>query len=312
MATSESETVNTAPPANDCPPGEKPGPRLLIVDGNLRTLRIFRRVLSRIDQHCMTLQHVEDVVTALRDHPNVEVIIIDSQLAGTDGMELIRQVREQRGIQFLLVSGRGSMESAISASRLYAADCLFKPVMPRDLLASVNKAMFRIKLQTMQATGSWPVDSQIAPGANALPVGRSTHPLSACEPLPHETTEASDPLIHYGEEYNSLRFLQRQHGIRVRLFGEALLPDPAWCILAELMRARLTGQRVAVTALCQASRVPFTTALRRIEDLVEAGLAVRLLDPSDRRRSYIELTDTGHRKMRRYLLSIAVGLGHGR
>jgi CheY-like chemotaxis protein/DNA-binding MarR family transcriptional regulator len=294
----------------------KPRPEVLIVDDDQRTLRVFRRVLLRTDRHCMTLDSAGHVAAVLRAHPSIAVVICDLRLPDSDGIELIQAIRaefgEQRPIQFIVVSGHVSMESTISALRLEAVDFLFKPVMPRDLIASVHKALLRAQLSSAKlASRARHFD------ANLLRlIGRidsSTLPDAA---LARQSAGASsalrDHLPHYGEEYRSLRFLQRLHETRVRLFGSALVPDPAWGILAELMRAALTGRKVAVTALCQASKVPFTTALRRIDDLIEAGLAARMPDPSDRRRSYIELTDTGHQKMQRYLRNVAVSLSRAR
>ena len=72
-----------------------------------------------------------------------------------------------------------------------------------------------------------------------------------------------------------------------------LEPDASWSMLSELLRARLSRRRVSVTSLCLASKSPVTTALRRIERLLEAGLVSCTQDPKDRRRKYIELTDEG-------------------
>ena len=44
-----------------------------------------------------------------------------------------------------------------------------------------------------------------------------------------------------------------------------------------------------------------TTALRRIEDLIQGGLVVRIPDPGDRRRTHIELTQEGVMRMRLFL-----------
>lgn len=317
MATPETDPTNNEPLSSELQPGVAPRPRVLIVDDDMRTLRVFRRVLLQTDEHCMALEHAADVAAVLRDHPSIEVVISDLRLPETDGIELIRQIRaqfsEQRGIQFILVSGHVSMESAVNALRLEAVDFLFKPVMPRDLLASVHKAM--LKTQLFKATlvnRARHSDSSLTLSAEALIIDLAQAAAFEWRPAPGRAGEPRDYLPHYGQEYDSLRFLKRLHEARVRLFGEALLPDPAWGILAELMRAALTGRRVAVTALCLASKAPFTTALRRIDDLVEAGLAARMRDPSDRRRSYIELTDTGHQKMQRYLRNVAVSLTRSR
>jgi DNA-binding MarR family transcriptional regulator len=60
-----------------------------------------------------------------------------------------------------------------------------------------------------------------------------------------------------------------------------------------------------VTSLALASRSPTTTALRRIEDLIQGGLAVRTPDPDDRRRTYVELTPEGLARMQLFLEGFA-------
>jgi DNA-binding MarR family transcriptional regulator len=76
-------------------------------------------------------------------------------------------------------------------------------------------------------------------------------------------------------------------------------------MLTELLRARLARRRLSVTSLCLASKSPVTTALRRIERLLEAGLVSCTQDPKDRRRKYIELTALGTEKVQETLQAIA-------
>lgn len=67
----------------------------------------------------------------------------------------------------------------------------------------------------------------------------------------------------------------------------------------------LARRRLSVTSLCLASKSPVTTALRRIERLLEAGLVSCTQDPKDRRRKYIELTALGTEKVQETLQAIA-------
>ena len=83
------------------------------------------------------------------------------------------------------------------------------------------------------------------------------------------------------------------------------MPEPAWEMLAELMRARLSSEKLSVTSLALSSQSPATTALRRIEDLIQCGLATRTPDPVDRRRSYVELTPEGAKRMQVFLEGFA-------
>ena len=72
-------------------------------------------------------------------------------------------------------------------------------------------------------------------------------------------------------------------------------------MLLDLMNERLAGKEVAVSSLCIAAGVPQTTGLRRIDDLIRAGLLVRREDPRDRRRVFVDLADTAVERLNRYM-----------
>lgn len=91
---------------------------------------------------------------------------------------------------------------------------------------------------------------------------------------------------------------------RQNFFPDGLFSDPAWDMLLDLTHARLSSKRVSVSSLCIASRVPATTALRRIGDLVSQGLATRVRDESDGRRVFVDLTDEGYTRMLAYIENV--------
>ena len=92
-------------------------------------------------------------------------------------------------------------------------------------------------------------------------------------------------------------------------FPDGLFSDPAWDMLLDLTYARLTGKRVSVSSLCIAARVPATTALRRIGDLVAEGLAMRVRDENDGRRVFVDLTDDGFTRMLAYVENVRSAFG---
>lgn len=49
------------------------------------------------------------------------------------------------------------------------------------------------------------------------------------------------------------------------------------------------GKKVATSALCTASFSPTSTALRWVNKLCDAGLVVKVADPTDGRRDFVEL-----------------------
>ncbi|HEX8261749.1 MAG TPA: MarR family winged helix-turn-helix transcriptional regulator [Allosphingosinicella sp.] len=100
-----------------------------------------------------------------------------------------------------------------------------------------------------------------------------------------------------------IRSIIRARRLRDHFFQGELFADPAWDMLLDLMAARVERQRVAVSSLCIAAAVPPTTALRWIKTLCDQGLFVRVADPEDGRRVFIELSVETATMMEAYLRS---------
>ena len=98
-----------------------------------------------------------------------------------------------------------------------------------------------------------------------------------------------------------VRAIIRLRRMRDRFFRSDLFADPAWDMLLDLMAARLERIQVAVSSLCIAAAVPPTTALRWIKTMTENGIFVRVADPEDGRRVFIELSDGAASGMAAYL-----------
>jgi len=79
-----------------------------------------------------------------------------------------------------------------------------------------------------------------------------------------------------------------------RIVGEALgfrlVENANFDILIELYLARTEHRKVFVWSLCAAANAPYSTAYRKIRELIAAGLIVRHDDTKDRRRVEVELT----------------------
>lgn len=134
-------------------------------------------------------------------------------------------------------------------------------------------------------------------------VGRIANALAA---LSEDEASARSRAERPGGEIDAakVRAMIRARRLRDQYFGAELFADPAWDMLLDLMAARLDGQRVAVSSLCIAAAVPATTALRWIKTLTEHGLFVRVADPQDGRRVYIELSDKAAAALENYLRAI--------
>ncbi len=97
-----------------------------------------------------------------------------------------------------------------------------------------------------------------------------------------------------------LRRVIKQRTYRATYFPDGLFADPAWDMLLDLAAAQAEFRQVSITSLCLASGVPGTTALRYVELLISTGLCARRPDTTDRRRTWITLTDRGVKAVAAY------------
>ena len=288
--------------------------RVLVVDDEVRALRLMSRVLASSAIACRTAESAGEALQVLRQAPEIDVVVSDIYMPTTDGIEFLGTVRREFAdrpwLQLLLVTGQASLETAIAAMRLEASDYLFKPIEPKSLREAVQHALSRaesirqVRSATKDSAGSREL-MQIADTARALAedvrrtIEQDSSRRAALGGVPRQSSRPEEASLR------TLNLLQKLQEARTGIFGEAVMPEPAWEMLAELMRARMAGQHLSVTSLALSSRSPMTSALRRIEDLIQGGLVARMPDPADRRRTYVELTPEGMARMQIFLESFA-------
>jgi len=93
-----------------------------------------------------------------------------------------------------------------------------------------------------------------------------------------------------------------------RLAHEMLGPeggaDPPWYILLDLYRAQAVGRKVQITSLPPMIGATHSTAGRWTRRLIDQGLLVRIDDPADRRRSYVDVSPDTSELMRRFFATL--------
>lgn len=265
--------------------------RVLVVDDEERALRLMSRVLGADGIPCCTATSAAEALELLAGATGIDVVVSDLHMPDGDGIEFLREVRRRYAdrpwLQMIIVTGHATLETAVAAMRLEASDYLFKPVEPKALREAVRRASSRAD-SVRDVEGG-----RLGPPGTA----RLRQVADAARELADDMRRAPQP----GSNLRTLKLLQKLQEARDSIFGEAVMPEPAWEMLAELKRARLAGQQLSVTSLALASRSPMTTALRRIEELIRSGLAAKVPDPADRRRTYVELTPEGVARMRAFL-----------
>jgi len=114
---------------------------IFVVDDEAKICEIMTDFLTDNGFNVQSAQNAEDALKIL-DTEKFDLLILDKNIAGTDGMVIFRYIRK-KGIDIPVIavtsSRRISEEEEEEESGF--ADLLFKPVDLNELLESVNKAL---------------------------------------------------------------------------------------------------------------------------------------------------------------------------
>jgi two-component system cell cycle response regulator len=119
--------------------------RVLIVDDKRADRELARTAIEEMARvECV--RSADEGLAALR-RERADLLIADLSLRGTSGLDLLARVRrEQPGTDVLIVTTNASVESAVGALRMGAADYLRKPVTAEELSLAVDRVLARRRL----------------------------------------------------------------------------------------------------------------------------------------------------------------------
>jgi len=111
---------------------------ILIVDDEASIRRSLKGVLEDEGYTAAQAESGEACIESLRKHA-VDVVLLDIWLPGMDGLETLQKIREMEGApEVIMISGHGTIETAVRATKLGAYDFLEKPL-------SIDKTLILIK-----------------------------------------------------------------------------------------------------------------------------------------------------------------------
>ncbi len=121
---------------------------ILVVDDEASIRRTLREILEYEDY---SVQEAEDGTQALDTlrTSTFDLVILDVKMPEPDGMEVLEVMAEEMpDIPVLMISGHGTIETAVDATKLGAFDFIEKPPDLNRLLVTVRNALDRGELQT--------------------------------------------------------------------------------------------------------------------------------------------------------------------
>src|SRR5712671_5997872 len=113
--------------------------KLLIVDDETGIRESLQGVLADEGYETATVESGEECLKLLRRDHSFEVVLLDIWLPGIDGLETLQKIHDiENGPEVIMISGHGTIETAVRATKLGAYDFLEKPL-------SIDKTLSLIK-----------------------------------------------------------------------------------------------------------------------------------------------------------------------
>ncbi|MFN3420077.1 MAG: sigma-54-dependent transcriptional regulator [Pyrinomonadaceae bacterium] len=122
--------------------------KLLVVDDERNLRMVIQKELSRQNHHVETAEDGEEAWARLESE-DFDVLLCDINMPRLDGIELLRRLRTKapNPPEVIMLTGQGTVETAIEAMKLGAYDYLTKPYRIAELSALVVAAAEKYRLK---------------------------------------------------------------------------------------------------------------------------------------------------------------------
>ncbi len=122
--------------------------KILVVDDEPDIRNLIREILEDENFNVAVAEHATEA-KHLRETFSPDLVLLDIWMPDTDGIALLKQWRDagQLEMPVVMISGHGTVETAVEATRLGAYDFIEKPVSLAKLLLTVNHALENAALQ---------------------------------------------------------------------------------------------------------------------------------------------------------------------
>jgi DNA-binding NtrC family response regulator len=118
------------------------GKHILVVDDEIGIRELLSEILFDEGYHIHLAENAEQA-RAYRHEHEPDLVLLDIWMPDTDGVTLLKEWVEQDLLTMpvVMMSGHGTIETAVEATRIGALDFLEKPIALKKLLSTVARAI---------------------------------------------------------------------------------------------------------------------------------------------------------------------------
>ena len=121
--------------------------RILVIDDEAAVRGSLKMILEYDGYDCLLAPSGQDGVTSLeRESP--DLVFLDVKMPGMDGLDVLRRIREMDElVPVVMISGHGTVSTAVEATKLGAFDFLEKPLSTERVKVAIRNALDQRRLK---------------------------------------------------------------------------------------------------------------------------------------------------------------------
>lgn len=128
-----------------------PKARILLADDELYVREIYLRILEEAGYEVVGVSDGQEAIDRARDD-TFDLLITDLRMPGVDGLEAVRTIRSfNSDLATVVITGYGTMESAIEALKEGVSEFVIKPFRTDELLSAIDRALSKQRLERENA-----------------------------------------------------------------------------------------------------------------------------------------------------------------
>ncbi len=126
----------------------RPVARVLVVDDEPGIRQTLRMILTYENYEVFEAADAEQALALLEEKPAIDVLLLDVKLPGRSGLEVLAEVRKRPfPPEVVMISGHGTIQTAVESTKLGAFDFLEKPLERERVLLSLRNALNQTRLR---------------------------------------------------------------------------------------------------------------------------------------------------------------------